>query len=257
LGDSAADSSALHGAGITLGGTNIVDKPSFTYSHAGQRFVFNRNIQADSFYGDVTGNVTGNVTGDVVGDLTGNVTGQVSDISNHTTTDLAEGNNKYFTIPRARNTIQAVDAGGDGSFIYDSSTGTMTYTGPSPTEVRAHVSLVDNGGDGEMSYDAATGIISYTGPSEAEWYQHFVDNADSLGDMVWDSNYGTKGGLRLHERHILGLQETGVDSFVAAQEFIMYYSGTAGSLRKLNLNTFSSLVGGGGGGSKLFGFINL
>jgi|GEM_PF-4348932 len=261
LGDSAADSSALHGAGITLGGTNIVDKPSFTYSHAGQRFVFNRNIQADSFYGDVTGNVTGdvtgNVTGDVVGDLTGNVTGQVSDISNHTTTDLAEGNNKYFTIPRARNAIQAVDAGGDGSFIYDSSTGTMTYTGPSPTEVRAHVSLVDNGGDGEMSYDAATGIISYTGPSEAEWYQHFVDNADSLGDMVWDSNYGTKGGLRLHERHILGLQETGVDSFVAAQEFIMYYSGTAGSLRKLNLNTFSSLVGGGGGGSKLFGFINL
>ena len=279
LADSAADSSALNGAGLTIGGTNIVDKPTFTYAHATQRFVFNRNIQADSFYGDVTGNVTGNVTG------------QVSDISNHSTTDLAEGNNKYYTIARARNAIQAVDAGGDGSFVYDSATGTMTYTGPSPTEVRAHISVTDNGGDGSMSYNATTGVISYTGPSaletrthlsltdaggdgsmtydsstgvfvytgpsETEWYQHFKDNADSLGDMIWDSAYGTKGGLRLHPRHITGLDEVGVDSFVAAQEHLMIYSGTTGRLRKIGLNTLGSVVGGGGGSGTLLGYINL
>lgn len=38
--------------------------------------------------GDLTGNVTGNVTGDLTGNVTGNVTGQISDISNHTITDL-------------------------------------------------------------------------------------------------------------------------------------------------------------------------
>ena len=78
IADSAADSSALHGGGITFGGANIVNKPTFTYSHASKRFEFNRNIQADSFIGDVTGN------------LTGDVTGQVSDISNHNTDALSE-----------------------------------------------------------------------------------------------------------------------------------------------------------------------
>ena len=58
--------------------------------------------------GDVTGNVTGNVTGDVTGDLTGDVTGNVSgnagtvtSLSNQSTTNLAEGNNLYYTTSRA------------------------------------------------------------------------------------------------------------------------------------------------------------
>lgn len=40
--------------------------------------------------GNVTGDLTGNVTGNVTGDLTGNVTGQVSDISNHELSDLSD-----------------------------------------------------------------------------------------------------------------------------------------------------------------------
>jgi len=36
--------------------------------------------------------------------------------------------------------ISASDAGGDGSFSYDNSTGVFTYTGPSAAEVRAHIS---------------------------------------------------------------------------------------------------------------------
>ena len=291
LADSATDSSELHGAGITIGGDNIVDKPSFTYSHADKRFVFNRNIQADSFYGDVTGDLVGNVVGDV--------TGQVSDISNHNTAALAEdpastgsSGTQYFTTARARATIQvddtggdgalaydsatgimtyigpspsearahfaAVDAGGDGSFGYDSTTGEFTYTGPSALEVRAHFQVDDTGGDGSLSYDSATGKITYAGPSEAEWYQHFVDNADSFGDMVWDSNYGTKGGLALHKRHILKYDEVYADSFINAQEFFLFYSGTTGALKKVSADTLSAKMGGGGGGaSSIFGYINL
>jgi len=36
--------------------------------------------------------------------------------------------------------VSAVDAGGDGSFSYDNTTGKFTYTGPSAAEVRAHFS---------------------------------------------------------------------------------------------------------------------
>jgi len=258
IADSAADSAALDGSGITFGGTNVVDNPTFQYSHASNRFVFNRNIQADSFYGDVTGNVTGNVVGDVIG----NVTGQVSDISNHNTDSLAEGStNLYFTTQRARNSLSVVDAGGDGSFVYDSAAGQFTYTGPSSTEARAHFQVNDTGGDGSLTYDSATGTFTYTGPSESEWYQHFKDNADSFGDLSFDSTYGSKGGFVLDKRHILNKDEVYADSFINNQEYFLMYSGTTGGrLVKVRGDTLASKLGGGGGGGAgggLLSFVNL
>ena len=40
--------------------------------------------------------------------------------------------------------VSATDAGGDGSFSYDNSTGVFTYTGPSATEVKAHFQPLDS-----------------------------------------------------------------------------------------------------------------
>jgi acetyltransferase-like isoleucine patch superfamily enzyme len=87
----------------------------------------------------VTGGVgvAGTVT---AGAFSGNVTGTVSSLSNHTTTNLTEGTNQYFTQARARGSVSVTDTGGDGSLAYDNSTGVFTYTGPSATEVRAHFS---------------------------------------------------------------------------------------------------------------------
>jgi len=50
--------------------------------------------------------------------------------------------------------ISATDAGGDGSFSYDNTTGVFTYTGPSATEVRAHFS----GGTGVTITDGSIAI---------------------------------------------------------------------------------------------------
>jgi len=44
------------------------------------------------------------------------------------------------TISSFRPLINAIDVGGDGSLTYNSSDGNFTYTGPSATEVRAHLS---------------------------------------------------------------------------------------------------------------------
>lgn len=52
-----------------------------------------------------------------------------------------------------RNKISVTDAGGDGSLTYSTSTGVITYTGPSSTEVRAHFT------EGE-GIDIASGVIS-------------------------------------------------------------------------------------------------
>ena len=213
-----------------------------------------RNIQGVSFNGSaditvvtagtgVTVNGTSVAIGQAVGTgssvtfagvtapLTGNVTGQVSDISNHDTSDLTEdpaatvsSGTMYFTEARARGAVSGVDAGGDGSFAYDSATGGFTYTGPSATEARAHFSAATSGtgfggltyaagvftyakvtasdvrgnlsavtsGDGSLTYDSATGVYTYTGPSSAEQQAHFsaATSGTGWGGLTYDSATG-------------------------------------------------------------------
>ena len=87
--------------------------------------------------------------------------------------------------------LSATDAGGDGAFAYNSSTGVFTYTGPSATEVRAHLAAVDAGGDGSFSYDSSTGAYTYTGPSATEVRAHMaVVDAGGDGSLTYDSSTG-------------------------------------------------------------------
>ena len=120
-----------------------------------------------------------------------------------------------FKTADARNSISVSDTGGDGSLSYNSTTGVITYTGPSATEVRAHfsaggdlaynqttgefsvttykdadaraaISVVDDGGDGSLTYNNTTGVITYTGPSAAEVRAHF----SASGDLSYNSTNG-------------------------------------------------------------------
>lgn len=130
------------------------------------------------------------------------------DFAGNTTTDLTEGTNLYYTDTRSRQSISVTDSGGDGSLSYNNSSGVITYTGPSASEVRAHfsagnsgsgfgslaydnstgaftfsvvtasnirqqISVTDSGGDGSLSYDNSTGVITYTGPSATDVRAHF------------------------------------------------------------------------------------
>jgi hypothetical protein len=79
------------------------------------------------------------------------------------TDDIAEDGsptNLWYTDARARASISVTDAGGDGSLSYNSSTGVITYTGPSQSEVLAHISGgtgVSIDAAGEISIDQAVG----------------------------------------------------------------------------------------------------
>ena len=79
-----------------------------------------------------------------------------------------------------RGYISGTDAGGDGSFSYNATTGVITYTGPSSAEVRAHFIGIDSGGDGAFSYESATGKFIYRGPNSAEVRAHF-SGGDGIG----------------------------------------------------------------------------
>jgi len=68
------------------------------------------------------------------------------DFAGNTTADLSENTNLYFTNARSRAAVSVTDSGGDGSLAYNSSTGVITYTGPSASEVRAHISVASGSG---------------------------------------------------------------------------------------------------------------
>lgn len=117
-----------------------------------------------------------------VGNLTGLDIGGESDISNILTTmySLIDSDTDF------RNKISVTDAGGDGSLSYNSTSGVITYTGPSASEVRAKISVTDAGGDGSLSYNSGTGVITYTGPSAAEVRSHF----SASGDLTYNASTG-------------------------------------------------------------------
>jgi len=76
------------------------------------------------------------------------------DFAGNTTADLTEQTNLYYTDARSRAAVSVTDSGGDGSLAYNSSTGVITYTGPSASEARAHFSVASGSG---LSYNSSTG----------------------------------------------------------------------------------------------------
>ena len=154
-------------------------------------------VGTGSFTGASTGNLTistGTLVANVEGNLTGNVTGTTSSIANHDTGDLSEGSNLYHTTARARGSISVTDAGGDGSASYNSSTGVITYTGPSASEVRAHLSagtgVTYSGGAISIGQAVATN-------SNVTFNQIHTDYASNSGQVarnIYQSTSAPSGG---------------------------------------------------------------
>ena len=76
------------------------------------------------------------------------------DFAGNTTADLGENTNLYYTDARSRAAVSVTDSGGFGSLAYNSSTGVITYTGPSNSDVRGTLSVASGEG---LTYDASTG----------------------------------------------------------------------------------------------------
>ena len=133
---------------------------------------------ATKAYVDATAQ-TGEEVQDIVGAMiagSGNISATYDDAAGTvtiaealTTTDITEGDNLYHTTARGRGTVSATDAGGDGSFSYNSTSGVFTYTGPSATEARAHFSAgtginLSSGAistnDGAIDHDALSGFVA-------------------------------------------------------------------------------------------------
>jgi hypothetical protein len=97
--------------------------------------------------------------------VTNPIVGQVTSLANHTTTDVAEGTNLYYTTSRARSAISA----GTG-ISYNASTGVITNTG-------------GGGGGAVNSVNGLTGTVVLTTTNIAEGTNLYYTNARARGAL--------------------------------------------------------------------------
>lgn len=114
----------------------------------------------------VVNNITVGTNG--TGKLIGGVTGTVSSIANHTTTNLAEGTNLYYTTAR-------FDTRFSSKTTSNLAEGTNKYytTNRADSDARYSISATTSG-DGSLTYNPVTGVIAYQGPSQAQYMSHLA-----------------------------------------------------------------------------------
>lgn len=116
--------------------------------------------------------------------------------------------------------VSATDAGGDGSFAYDATTGVFTYTGPSATEVRAHISastgisITDGAISTSITQYSDSDVQSYlsggtgvtlSNSGEISIGQSVADNANvQFNDIQIDGNAVIDGTLGVNGNVTLG-----------------------------------------------------
>ena len=113
------------------------------------------------------------------------------------TDDIAEDGsptNLWFTNTRARAAVSVTDNGGDGSLSYNSTSGVITYTGPSASEVRAHFSSGTGVSisSGQISIGQAVGTgdtvqfakVGVGGSSDATYELKVTGDIGATGDIV-------------------------------------------------------------------------
>ena len=119
-------------------------------------------------------------------------------------------------IKISRDNLSIADAGGDGSFAYDSASGQFTYTGPSASEVRAH--LTANKGlsvsSGEFNIDSANVKAMFSG-NKGLAYSNGEFNIDSANVKAMFSassgvNY-SNGAITADQGEIRGFFSAGGD----------------------------------------------
>ena len=150
IASNAGNATQANSAGISVGDSSSYTgtRATILYDGVSDRWDFNKDIEVSAVYAN----------------LTGDVTGTVSDISNHSTTDLSEGNNLYYTTARADSdfdiriaTKTTADVAEGANLYYtrarfDSALGDATST----ATIRGYFSS-----SGDLAYDSSTGQFSF------------------------------------------------------------------------------------------------
>jgi hypothetical protein len=117
--------------------------------------------------------------------------------SSKSTSNLSEGTNLYFTNARVDTRVDTIlkHSGHGNITVADGADGKLVLTAAAQyadSDARGAISVTDSGGDGSLGYNSTTGVITYTGPTATEVRAHISggtgvavsDGAISIGQAV-------------------------------------------------------------------------
>ncbi len=158
---------------------------------------------------------------------------------------LSEGSsNLYFTNERVDDRVNALIQEGTGiTTTYDDASNTLTVatsiTQYADANARQAISVTDSGGDGGLAYNNSTGVITYTGPSASEVRTHFSGGTGvsiSSGEVSIGQAVATNSNVQFADLTLSGnLTVNGTTSTVSstnttiADALIELGNGTSGS----------------------------
>jgi len=212
LGDASGVLSVNVAAGLEISGDNIqVSASGITNQMLAGNITAEKLVKGDALYDDA-GSLAVRVDGSSLevnlsnalqvaalgitnSMLAGNIaSSKIAELNAFSTSDLAEGSNEYFTQTRARASVSATDAGGDGSFTYSSATGVFTYTGPSAAETQAHFSVLDTNSvdmhyssgqfSADVKVDASDSLVIDPNGAGLQLKQTIPGNRSFTGDIT-------------------------------------------------------------------------
>ena len=107
-----------------------------------------------------------------------------------TLSNIVVGEARFVANSTIREALSVTDTGGDGSLSYSNVSGVFTYTGPSATEVRAHL-----GNTLPITYDSATGVIGFDQNLDdltlKKYQETIVANGTASGNVSVNITNGT------------------------------------------------------------------
>ena len=142
----ANNSITINGTSVALGGTRTFDTDAVNEGTTNTYFTTARARSSVSASGSLAYNST-------TGVFSYTTPTTIASLSNHSTTDLSEGTNLYFTDARARGAVSA----GTG-ISYNSSTGVITNTITQYTDALARGAVSFTAGSG--AYNSSTGVFT-------------------------------------------------------------------------------------------------
>jgi len=133
------------------------------------------DVQATNFRGAFIGNLTGNVTG-TVSTLSNHDTDDLSEGSSNLYFTNERAQDAIGTMLSGNTetliTVTYDDSNNEIDFVVDNDLSNYSNTS-SAFITLSSISVTDSGGDGSLAYNNSTGVITYTGPSASDVRAHF------------------------------------------------------------------------------------
>ncbi len=198
------------------------DNGIFMWDESTDKFTLGLTTADGSATGNITLSSLGTLVANIEGDVTGSITGTVSSISNHSTSDLSEGTNLYYTDARFDTRLGTKDTDdvseGSSNLYYTTTRFDSAFSGKSTSDLSEGSNLYYTSARANSDFDTrlATKDTGDLAEGSNLYYTDARVQAVSINNVVEDTTPQLGGNLDLNSNDITGTGDINITGSVTA-----------------------------------------